>query len=305
MAPSDTPARSAMASMRTPSSPAASNCSMVALIRAFTVACARACTVPTLALDHLPRSSLYFCSSIPGIYWLFSGPRDCLDFDYNTKQHEVIPISTISTTPEHTRPHRRIRLRAILATLSLVSAGLALAAVPLAQSTPAAAVDPCSAAAPTGGVIRTPGELLFLANSTDVGDMAGSYEQITDIDLADCPSITNWPGIGGGSDATAFTGTYDGGGYSISNVSMSATGDNDLVAFFDKTLGATLSGIHLQAVTVSSASFNFVDGAGLIDQAQDTVVSNVTISALNIGSGGQVDRAHRNSPLVCSGVPHL
>ena len=98
-------------------------------------------------------------------------------------------------------------------------------------------------------------ELLQLASASDEDAMAGHYILTKDIDLKDVA----FPGIG--SERAPFTGTFDGDGHTISNLSISLDGE-DNVGMFRVIKGATIKNLRLDNVTVSGASVSAQWSAG-------------------------------------------
>ncbi len=120
--------------------------------------------------------------------------------------------------------------------------------------------------------LTTPGQLKWLA--TNPVSLSATIEQQNDLDLTNCGS---WPGIGGGS-SNPFTGTYDGGGNTISNVSISAS--TDYWGLFRNTDGATLRDLTLDGVTISASGFDRV--GGLVGRAVTTTINSVTVTHAQI-----------------------
>jgi hypothetical protein len=114
-----------------------------------------------------------------------------------------------------------------------------------------------------------------------------TFIQTADLDLTSCGS---WPGIGGGwdgHDATnPFTGTYDGGGRSITNLTINwTTGQGAGWGLFRTASGATFQNLTLSNVTISTTSheeFNVV--GSLVGLASNVTISAVTVSANSIAA---------------------
>lgn len=106
--------------------------------------------------------------------------------------------------------------------------------------------------------IADSGDLAYLASDSNCFEY--NYRQSADIALT-----TLWTPIG--ISTNAFVGTYDGGGFSISNLSIPAGTDN--VGLFGYISGATLTGIN-----VSSGSVNGRDYVGgLVGQAPNSSIT--------------------------------
>ena len=96
--------------------------------------------------------------------------------------------------------------------------------------------------------------------------------------------------------SSAFTGVFDGGGYSITGLTMGTTGTpfpDHYVGLFGRSDGATFTDIHLKDVSIL-ASDNYV--GGIVGLAQDTMIelSSVSgtsqITTLGEWTGGLVGR---------------
>jgi hypothetical protein len=188
-----------------------------------------------------------------------------------------------SLVPSHgVRRNSRRPVSLVVGVATALLAGIALViASPLAPTSPVSANGVCAEEAipEDGGVfqVSTPGQLLSLANTTDTASLSANYLQTGDIDLSSCG---NWPGIGDTNHP--FTGSYNGGGHTISNVTISvSTSDR---GFFNRTNGSTISALTLAPVTVSDVGFSRV--GSLIGLATDSSVASVTVAALTATGGG-------------------
>ena len=105
------------------------------------------------------------------------------------------------------------------------------------------------------------------------------YKQIRDIDLK---GEANWTPIG--SSASFFTGTYDGGGYTISNLTI--TGNEDERGLFGSLKGKA-SNIRLNHVNISGKSDVGCVAGKLRESAiiEHCSVSNIDISASGYAGG--------------------
>ncbi|MBI1416747.1 MAG: filamentous hemagglutinin N-terminal domain-containing protein, partial [Limimaricola sp.] len=142
-----------------------------------------------------------------------------------------------------------------------------------------------SSAAPARyDVIATPDQL---QNITTTG-LAGAYVLGNDIDLS---SIANFTPIRNGS--TAFTGTFDGLGHTISNLTI--TGSNNNVGLFGYANGATLRNVGLVGGSVSGGS----NVGGLAGYAYSSSISNAYATG-NVSGGNEVGGlvGHANSSTI-------
>src|SRR5574344_1845214 len=95
-------------------------------------------------------------------------------------------------------------------------------------------------------------------------NLSGKYILMADIDLS---SISNWDPLG--DDTTQFTGTFDGNGHVIKNLTIDRINEYN-VGLFEATSGATISNVGLENVNVKGQ--NYV--GGLLGQNYDSTVSN-------------------------------
>jgi hypothetical protein len=190
------------------------------------------------------------------------------------------PLSLVLSHGFRRNSRRPVSLVVGVATALLAGIALVIAS-PLAPASPVSANGGCAEEAipEDGGVfqVSTPGQLLSLANTSNTASLSAIYEQIEHIDLSSCG---NWPGIGDTNHP--FTGSYNGGGHTISNVTISvSTSDR---GFFNRTNGSTISALTLAPVTVSDVGFSRV--GSLIGLATDSSVASVTVAALTATGGG-------------------
>ena len=87
---------------------------------------------------------------------------------------------------------------------------------------------------------------------------------MADIDLS---SVANWEPIG--ADLNEFTGTFDGNGYVIKNMTIDRSDTNN-VGLFGNTDGATIQNLGLENVNVTGTDYT----GGLVGSANNTTVSN-------------------------------
>jgi hypothetical protein len=162
----------------------------------------------------------------------------------------------------------------------------AAVAVPLGVGSPVAAA--CATTAPSGlGSTTTPYQVASAANllwlsdatsETSAAHWAKNYVQTADIDLAAslAASGCDWSPIG--DSTTQFTGTYDGGGFTISNLEYNETNDEG-AALFRHTDGATLRNVTLSNFVITSSE----DATGaLVGHAVNTTILDVTVTNADI-----------------------
>jgi len=160
-----------------------------------------------------------------------------------------------------------------LATVNLVGAGNARITVTTNISNHSDYID--FEVLPTqAGAISTLDE--FFAMNSNLG---GSFFLENDLDFAGVDWV--WSGAQSnliGRPAGAFTGTFDGRGFSLNNIYMSAGYGTNVwgVALFGNTSGATLRNFSMLDATVYSVGGN---SAALIGEGINTTVENVFIEA--------------------------
>ena len=158
---------------------------------------------------------------------------------------------------------------------------------------------PAVAFAPTEMVvdteIRSAADMLALAENVANGITGGSYLLAGDIDMA---GVSNWQGIGVGDLSNAFSGTFDGRGFSIKNLKSAWP-------LFKYTLGGSV----IKNVTIDS-SCEFANtvtpddkmslgalvgmGRGVVENCVNNAkVSYVGTSGFDIYVGGLVGRIYR------------
>lgn len=109
-----------------------------------------------------------------------------------------------------------------------------------------------------------------------------SFLQIANIDASGTSSWNS--GIGLfliGNSTTKFTGTYDGGGYTISNLSHTAANLGNNAGLFGYNYGATIKNLGLISITITASS-NTGAIAGCVDHS--TIISNCYSSGAIIGN---------------------
>ncbi|MBU2700962.1 filamentous hemagglutinin family protein [Sporomusaceae bacterium BoRhaA] len=127
--------------------------------------------------------------------------------------------------------------------------------------------------APDGTVgLYTPSELQAIQNY-----LSGSYRLRADLDLAG----RNWTAVGTG--ANAFTGSLDGSGYVINNLTISNS-PLTAIGLFGYTQGATLSNLTLTNVNIAGAAGNTYVG-GLVGYSEGGTVSNAAVDGTVTATG--------------------
>jgi hypothetical protein len=225
----------------------------------------------------------------------------------------------MSSAQAVTKPNpRRLSALALIAALAL--APVVVGSEQAVASTP----DPCrpfasadnSATAPTpqteipdgNGTLAAPylitskKELVWVSwvtsiSNTDVtvrdAARAAFYKQTADIDLAE-GGACNWLPIGDdpsspqefGGRGPDFTGVYDGGGKSISNLVFTDYGSNrEEIGLFGRVTGASLSNINLKNISVTAASESV---GGLVGLARATEISNSSVVGGEVSGSSDV-----------------
>lgn len=101
-------------------------------------------------------------------------------------------------------------------------------------------------------------------------DLTGDYCLTADIDLAGYSAGDGWEPIG--TDGLRFTGTLDGAGFTISNLTINRTTQNH-IGLFGSTEGATIQNVTLTDVDVTGQDFV----GGLMGEMQDVEINNVSV----------------------------
>jgi alpha-tubulin suppressor-like RCC1 family protein len=151
-------------------------------------------------------------------------------------------------------------------------------------------VRPVHATSCTGAAISTVAELQAINNN-----LSGSYCLVNNLDLA---GVVFSP-IGG---SAPFTGSFDGQGYTISNLTIYLPGSSE-VGLFGATVGATITHIGLQNVAVYGGDFEAgglvgYQQGGSISQASSTgsVTGNAEVGGLvGFENGGSISQAYSTS----------
>lgn len=82
-------------------------------------------------------------------------------------------------------------------------------------------------------------------------DLDGDYVLVDDIDAS---GIENFEPIGGGTGRKAFTGTFEGNGHTISNLTIDRPGTRD-VGLFGRAEGGTVKNVSLEDVDVTGGDY--------------------------------------------------
>ena len=107
------------------------------------------------------------------------------------------------------------------------------------------------------------------------------FMQTVDIDLVEPQYFSNgFTPIGGFSGDAPFSGTYDGGGHSISKMTISGY---DKVAMFTNLQNGSIKNLNLENINFNVNSYSIV--SGLVAQASNSTVSNVVVSGQMSASG--------------------
>lgn len=170
---------------------------------------------------------------------------------------------------------------ACLRTLAVsLAIGLVIVATPTSASAAVTCGDTSQGANFGGGsgtsadayVISDEAHLEFLRNATSTWSCA--FKQVDDLNFGGRP---DW-GYGIGTSTTKFTGEYDGSGFKISNLTITAP-TLTRVGIFGSVGGAAISAVDLKDITVS--------GDGLVGALAGRADSGTTISDVSISGSVQ------------------
>jgi hypothetical protein len=130
--------------------------------------------------------------------------------------------------------------------------------------------------------IGTKAELQSFADAVNNGEESyqGKTVKLTaDIDLKD----TEWKPIG--DKDHIFKGSFDGGGYKISNITITASGD--YLGLFGNVNGGTLENINVDTVKIENGSkyLGGIVGSAIVNNIKNCTAKNVTIKG-NHWAGG-------------------
>ena len=131
-------------------------------------------------------------------------------------------------------------------------------------------------------------------------DLTASYELGNNID---CSGIANFEPVGGWGGAADFTGSFDGKGYTISNLTINRPTD-DYIGLFGETDRATIKNVTLQDFSITG-----YDRVGsLIGSVEDdavirtTLIDNINVVGCNVTGnytiGGMIGRTQPSPVLV-------
>ncbi|OAS15523.1 S-layer homology domain-containing protein [Paenibacillus oryzisoli] len=115
--------------------------------------------------------------------------------------------------------------------------------------------------------ISTPAELAAINASTL--SLAGEYRLTNDIDLAGYDNGDHEGWLPLGKQGSPFTGTLNGNGYAIRNMSIDRANNNN-VGLFGQTSNATITNVHLTNITVKG--YRYV--GGIAGDASQTSITN-------------------------------
>jgi outer membrane protein OmpA-like peptidoglycan-associated protein len=197
----------------------------------------------------------------------------------------------------------KLTAKAVVIALAAGLLGIGIAAT--SSPPPAAASTACSASAASTytagrGLVGDPYQIATSADliriSTTSADWSGLYfVQTANIDLGSC----EWPGIG--TRSQAFTGTYDGGFYTVSGFRMTTSTAPD-VGFFNRISQTTIRNLTIQGSITSDRSFvgGLVGSAPYSTPASTITQVNSKVDISYSGgdyAGGIVGGLHTNSVL--------
>ena len=204
---------------------------------------------------------------------------------------DVTPSEPPSPSPSLTPSPAMLQRRALLRTGLAGTAGIVALSLPRAAAA-ASVIVPASESVAAGTVddpilVTSFGDLVWIA--TDPARWGYSYRQLSHITV---PAETTLDPIG--TLATPFTGTYDGGGFTITGLQV-ATGSGVTagVGLFGRASAATIERIVLDAASVSGQTRV---GALVGFALSGTLISDchVSGSATSVGTyvGGLIGTAH-------------
>lgn len=109
------------------------------------------------------------------------------------------------------------------------------------------------------------------------------FKQTADIDFT---SVTGFRPIGGGSAVTAFKGVYDGGGFAVKGLSVSAAEGDIGTAFFARLENASVENLTLDSAVVrgflSGGNYITENAGALAAVVLNSSISNVTLKNVDI-----------------------
>lgn len=127
------------------------------------------------------------------------------------------------------------------------------------------------------------GDVYYINNDADIyairGNLSGHYKLAADIDLSVNYSA-GWTPIG--TDSAPFTGTFDGDNHTISNLTISSSGDYQ--GLFGYISGATIQNLNLTGVSVAGGSYV----GALAGYSDSSTISSCSIAGTLITGNGHV-----------------
>ena len=133
--------------------------------------------------------------------------------------------------------------------------------------------------------VGTLADLQKVGSGTDGWTRSAHYEQTAAIDIGGIP---NWTPIG--TSGSSFTGTYNGGGFVISNLTITSGSDSGLFGYVNAA-GAVIRNVRLGNVNISGTGTN---RGGLIGRLEAGTVENCRVTGGSISGsniiGGLVGR---------------
>jgi len=132
-------------------------------------------------------------------------------------------------------------------------------------------------------LISSESDLYNFVNAVNSGStFSGKYfMQTADIDLVEPQYFSNgFTPVGGYSGSTPFSGTYDGGGHSISKMTINGS---ENVAMFSNVQNGCIKNLNLENLNFNVDGYSIV--AGLVAEASNSTVSNVVVSGQMSASG--------------------
>ena len=151
--------------------------------------------------------------------------------------------------------------------------------------------------------ISTADELAKLARMVNSGKVSGAeFVLANDIDLSSYSSGAGWTPIG--TNANRFKGTFDGNGYTISNLYINCTSGSDDIGFIGYANGSTIKNLNFDNLYIKS-TINLNCG-GIVASATGTTIQNCSlqgsIDAYNISNratGGVVGGCYGCDTISC------
>ena len=142
-------------------------------------------------------------------------------------------------------------------------------------------------------LISSDEDLLNFATAVNAGnDFSGNFfQQTADIDLVDSQIFpSGFTPIGGFDGSKPFSGTYDGGGHSISKMMINGSG---MVAMFSNLHDGCVKNLNLENINFNANAYSIV--SGLVATAYNSTISNVVVS-------GQLSASEQMTELSFAGI---